>query len=72
MIAKALDSGWAEIVYEDDEARILKIRTVKGEPADATKDDPPETEEEKKILDEEDKKAGVNKAVIDDEENDNQ
>ena len=26
MIAKLLDSGWAEVAYEDDEARIIKIR----------------------------------------------
>ena len=31
MIAKALDSGWVEMIYEDDEARLLKIREVKGE-----------------------------------------
>lgn len=69
MIAKALDSGWAEIVYEDDEARILKIRTVKGEPSDTTKDEPAETEEEKKILDEEDKKAANTKDDLGNEEN---
>lgn len=69
MIAKALDSGWAEIVYEDDEARILKIRTVKGEPADGAKDDPPETDEEKTILDEEDKKAANTKDDIENDEN---
>ncbi|MBP6003489.1 MAG: hypothetical protein KA746_08665 [Pyrinomonadaceae bacterium] len=60
MIAKALDSGWAEIIYEDDEARLLKIRDVKGEPYDPAKDLEPETDEEKKILDEEEKKAGIN------------
>ncbi len=53
MIAKALDSGWVEMVYEDDEARILKIRDQKGEPAPDSVDDQPETPEEKKILDEE-------------------
>ena len=51
MIAKALDSGWVETIYEDDEARLLKIRAVKGEAPDDAKDDP-ETPEEKKILDE--------------------
>jgi hypothetical protein len=33
MIAKGLHSGWMELVYEDDEARILKIRDQKGQPA---------------------------------------
>lgn len=51
MIAKALDSGWAEIIYEDDEARILRIRPAKGEPPDDAKTDN-ETPEEKRILDE--------------------
>lgn len=55
MIAKALDSGWVETIYEDDEARLLKIRTVKGEPPDESKDEPPATDEEKKILDDEEK-----------------
>ncbi len=52
MIAKMLASGWAETIYEDDEARLLRIRPVKGEPPDEVKDDEPETPEEKKILDE--------------------
>jgi len=53
MVAKALDSGWAEMIYEDDEARILKIRDEKGEPPKAAiEDDKPETPDEKKQLDE--------------------
>ncbi len=32
-LAKLLASGWADTVYEDGEAYILKIRDVKGEPA---------------------------------------
>lgn len=55
MIAKALESGWVETIYEDDEARLLKIRAVKGEAPDDSKDEPVETPEEKKILDEEEK-----------------
>ncbi|HEV7700036.1 MAG TPA: hypothetical protein VGO43_07390 [Pyrinomonadaceae bacterium] len=51
MIAKALDSGWAETVYEDDEARILRIRAEKGEPPTEAKDEQPETPDEKKTLD---------------------
>jgi hypothetical protein len=58
MVAKLLDSGWADIVYEDDEARILKIREAKGEAPNT--DLPDETEEEKRILDEEEKKANSN------------
>jgi hypothetical protein len=53
MIAKALESGWVETIYEDDEARLLKIRPQKGAPPDETKTEEPETDEEKKILDEE-------------------
>ncbi len=58
LIAKALESGWCEKAYEDDEAIILKIRDQKGEAPDETKDDPESqlTEEEKKQLDEEMKK----------------
>lgn len=60
MIAKALESGWVEVIYEDDEARLLKIRAEKGTPPDDTKDEP-ETPEEKKILDELEKKdPGLN------------
>ena len=55
MIAKALESGWVETIYEDDEARLFKIRAQKGEPPDEAKDNPPETDEEKKILDEEER-----------------
>ncbi len=50
MIAKALDSGWVEMIYEDDEARLLKIRTEKGTAPDDSKDDV-ETPEEKELLD---------------------
>jgi hypothetical protein len=58
MIAKLLDSGWADIVYEDDEARILRIREAKGV---APKDEqPPETEEEKRILDAEEQSTHTN------------
>lgn len=53
MIDKLLDSGWGDIVYEDDEARILKIREAKGE-APLT-DEGPETPEEKQRLDEQEK-----------------
>jgi len=69
MIAKALDSGWAEMIYEDADARLLKIRAVKGEPYDAAKDDAPETPEEKKILDELEKNdIGKPNANIDEDE----
>ncbi len=51
MIAKMLESGWVETIYEDDEARMFKIREVKGDPFDGTKEEP-ETLEEKKLLDE--------------------
>ena len=53
MIAKLLESGWVDMIYEDDEARILKIRDVKGDPPRDAVEAEPETEEEKKLLDEE-------------------
>ncbi len=52
MIAKALESGWVDMVYEDDEARILRIREQKGEPYVETAKDEPETPEERRLLDE--------------------
>ncbi|HNU06283.1 MAG TPA: hypothetical protein PKO33_00875, partial [Pyrinomonadaceae bacterium] len=52
MVAKLLENGWAEMAYEDDEARILRIRDQKGQaPPDAVSD-APETPEETKELDE--------------------
>lgn len=53
MIAKGLESGWFETIYEDDEARLFRIRDQKGEAPDEAKDDQPETDEEKKVLDQE-------------------
>ena len=50
MIAHALDSGWVETIYEDDEARLFKIRDEKGAPPSEDVDEP-ETPEEKQILD---------------------
>ncbi|MBL8182871.1 MAG: hypothetical protein JNL64_14820 [Blastocatellia bacterium] len=58
MLAKALDSGWVETIYEDEQARILKIRDVKGEPSTPEEDE--ETPEEKKILDELERTSNVN------------
>jgi hypothetical protein len=66
MVTKLIDSGWADIVYEDDEARILKIRAEKGEPVEIK--DEPETDEEKRILDDEEKKANANIEVGEGEE----
>jgi hypothetical protein len=57
LVAKLLDSGWAEMAYEDDEGRLLRIRDQKGEPPPEDADQGPETPEEKKILDEEEKNA---------------
>ena len=68
MIAKALESGWTEIVYEDDEARILKIRTGKGDPPrDSVEDQAPPTDEELKQLEEEEKAANANRPADDEE-----
>ncbi len=53
-IKNCLESGWCEMVYEDDEARILKIRDQKGEPPnDEEQTDASETTEEKEQSDEE-------------------
>lgn len=69
MIAKALESGWVETIYEDDEARLLKIRQTKGDAPDEAKDEP-ETPEEKKILDEEEANLAKNTNVNIDDDND--
>lgn len=69
MIAKALESGWVETIYEDDEARLLKIRQTKGDAPDEAKDEP-ETPEEKKILDEEEANLEKNTNVNIDDDND--
>jgi hypothetical protein len=58
MIVKLLDSGWADIVYEDDEARLLKLREAKG--VAPTDTDAPETEEEKLALDAEEQSTNAN------------
>jgi hypothetical protein len=60
MIAKLLESGWVDIVYEDDEARILRIRDVKGEPPSEAVEDGPETDEEKQVLDTEENAVNLN------------
>jgi hypothetical protein len=74
LIAKLLDSGWAEVAYEDDEARLIKIRDVKGEPPSEDLNQAPETPEEKKILDEQEKNAAkhdINANDEDEDDNDN-
>jgi len=58
-MAKLLDSGWADTVYEDDEGRLLKIRDQKGQPPSEDLD-APETPEEKQILDDEEKNSNGN------------
>lgn len=49
MVGKLLASGWADMAYEDDEGRILRIRPEKGEPWKDSQE--PETPEEKEELD---------------------
>lgn len=66
MVAKLLESGWADVVYSDDEARLIKIRAEKGDPPGM--EDAAETEEEKRILDEEEKKAANANSEQDDDE----
>ena len=69
MFAKLLDSGWVDMVYEDDEARILKIRDVKGDPPKEAVEELPETEDEKRTLDAEENGANVTVNADDEEDN---
>lgn len=77
-IAKCLQSGWCEMDYEDDEARILKIRDVKDEPSTGAKTqetDAPPTPEELKQIEDEEKQANAqnknqNSQTNDDEDDD--
>ena len=63
-IAKTLESGWADTVYEDGETFILKLRDERGEPPEL-EDDKSLTPEEKAKLKEaeetENKNVNVNK-----------
>ncbi|MBA2380396.1 MAG: hypothetical protein H0V76_12555 [Blastocatellia bacterium] len=58
MVAKLLETGWGEMVYEDNEGRILRIRETKGDPPDLPDDD--ETEEEKLLLDQREQTTNAN------------
>lgn len=72
MVAKLLDSGGAEIAYEDDEARIIRLRPQKGEPPAEDLGAEPETPEEKQILDEMERNENappINANTADDNEN---
>lgn len=71
MIAKMLESGWVETIYEDDEARLFRIRDQKGEPPDAAKDEAPESAEEKQILDQEESNEASNQSANTDDEPEN-
>jgi hypothetical protein len=65
MLAKALESGWVEAIYEDDEARLFRIRPPEGKPPPEL-DEGPETAEEKRILDDlekRDKAPNIDDAV---------
>lgn len=68
MVAKLLDSGWAEIAYEDDEVRFLRIRDAKGAAPEEAADQTPETPEEKQILDEMERNDAANANANADEE----
>ena len=70
-IAKCLESGWCETVYQDDEAIFLKIRDAKGEAPKESADDAPPTPEELKQLDEEEKKDAANTNVTQNDNDDN-
>ncbi len=76
-IAKILESGWADTIYEDGEAYILKIRKEKGDPPVESEDDRPKTaEEEQELRDAENAEESLNtndrnaNANSDDEEED--
>ena len=70
MFAKALESGWVDQVYEDDEARILKIRAQKGDPPPEAKEEKQETPDETKTLDQMERNDAKNSNVNDDNDND--
>jgi hypothetical protein len=70
LIAKLLDTGWADTAYEDDEARIVRIRDQKGQPPPEDVD-APETPEEKQILDDMEKNDAANNTNADPDENEN-
>jgi hypothetical protein len=74
MVAKLLESGWAEIIQEDSEARILKIRDSKGDaPEEASDDESKLTDEEKKQLEEMEKRDNANQNTANDaDEEENQ
>lgn len=61
-IANILESGWADKVYEDGEAYILKIRDEKGEPPPESEDTPKTAEELQELQDAEktDENGNVN------------
>jgi hypothetical protein len=71
LVAKLLDSGWGETAYEDDEARIIKIRDQKGVPPADDTDQGPETPEEKKVLDDMEKNDAANTVNVDPDEDNN-
>ena len=74
-IAKTLESGWADTVYEDGEAFILKLRDEKGEPP-TPGDDDPQTDEEKAKLEEaevnDEKNVNVNTETDDPTDDENE
>ncbi|HEX9963006.1 MAG TPA: hypothetical protein VGB00_18885, partial [Pyrinomonadaceae bacterium] len=73
-LAKALESGWFEMAYEDDEAYILKIRDEKGEPPNPSASDDDNgasdepTEEEIKQSEDEEKNANAADTSAEEEE----
>ena len=68
-VANCLKSGWCEMAYEDDEARILKIRDQKGAPPnDETDEGEPPTPDELKQLEDEEKAANAANKTPDDDD----
>jgi hypothetical protein len=73
-IAICLKSGWCEMVYEDDEAKILQIRDEKAEPNDSAEEDAPRASKELQQPGNEEKtvnSANVNPKANDAEEEEN-
>ncbi|MEQ1763900.1 MAG: hypothetical protein ABL984_12255 [Pyrinomonadaceae bacterium] len=69
MVAKLLASGWADVVYDDDEGRILKIRAEKGEPwKDSQEPETPEEKEELDRMEQNDNANGNSNAPVEDAE----
>jgi hypothetical protein len=67
-VAKLIDSGWGETVYDDDEAIILKIRQQKGDaPPEAADEESGATDEEMKQAEEDESNTPADDEEVEEE-----